>query len=48
MQELISDLDCLDANRVSDKWQFGEEELSWVPPDYKEFCAFCICPHARQ
>uniref|UniRef100_A0A093UTD7 Uncharacterized protein n=1 Tax=Talaromyces marneffei PM1 TaxID=1077442 RepID=A0A093UTD7_TALMA len=25
--------DWLDANRASDKWQFGEEELSWVPPD---------------
>ncbi|KAH8656689.1 hypothetical protein BGZ60DRAFT_472690 [Tricladium varicosporioides] len=24
---------CLDENRASDKWQFGEEELSWVPPD---------------
>jgi len=23
----------LDENRASDKWQFGEEELSWVPPD---------------
>jgi len=23
----------LDENRPSDKWQFGEEELSWVPPD---------------
>ncbi|KAH7139073.1 hypothetical protein B0J11DRAFT_516014 [Dendryphion nanum] len=25
--------DWLDENRPSDKWQFGEEELSWVPPD---------------